>query len=61
MVKEAAGGSGLLVGAPYAGLGMANFGKVATKSQEIESHSLSMDEMAQSRSNLEVNHRFPLL
>ena len=25
---EAAGGSGLLVGAPYAGLGLANFGKV---------------------------------
>ena len=30
MVKEAAGGSGLFVGAPYAGLGLANFGKVAT-------------------------------
>ena len=29
MVKEAAGGSGLFVGAPYAGLGLANFGKVA--------------------------------
>ena len=30
MVVEAAGGSGLLVGAPYAGLGLANFGKVST-------------------------------
>jgi len=28
VVKEAAGGSGLFVGAPYAGLGLANFGKV---------------------------------
>ena len=28
VVVEAAGGSGLLVGAPYAGLGLANFGKV---------------------------------
>ena len=27
-VVEAAEGSGLLVGAPYAGLGLANFGKV---------------------------------
>ena len=35
MVKEAAGGSGLFVGAPYAGLGLANFGKVAAKSREI--------------------------
>ena len=40
MVKEAAGGSGLFVGAPYAGLGLANFGKVAAKSQEIGSHIL---------------------
>ena len=40
MVKEAAGGSGLFVGAPYAGLGLANFGKVAAKSREIESHIL---------------------
>ena len=38
MVKDAAGGSGLFVGAPYAGLGLANFGKVATKSQEKGSH-----------------------
>jgi hypothetical protein len=30
VVVEAAGGSGLLVGAPYAGLGLANFGKVPT-------------------------------
>merc|ERR1712025_941252 len=28
VVVEAAGGSGLLVGAPYAGLGLANLGKV---------------------------------
>ena len=28
VLVEAAGGSGLLVGAPYAGLGLANFGKV---------------------------------
>ena len=33
VVKEAAGGSGLFVGAPYAGLGLANFGKVARKFQ----------------------------
>ena len=30
VVVEAAEGSGLLVGAPYAGLGLANFGKVPT-------------------------------
>ena len=40
VVKEAAGGSGLFVGAPYAGLGLANFGKVATKFQERGSHIL---------------------
>ena len=35
VVKEAAGGSGLFVGAPYAGLGLANFGKVA---KNVKSH-----------------------
>ena len=33
-VKEASG-AGLLVGAPYAGLGLANFGKVVTKQMNI--------------------------
>merc|ERR1711971_597561 len=36
VVVEAAGGSGLLVGAPYAGLGLANFGKVYFFNSSIE-------------------------
>merc|ERR1719209_321149 len=45
VVVEAAGGSGLLVGAPYAGLGLANFGKVYffNSSTELPSGDITSD------------------